>query len=286
MLDPKAGPVSGDAGRLQQIVWNMLSNAVKFTPKGGRVQVRLERAESHVEIIVSDTGQGIQKEFLPYVFDRFRQADGSLSRMHGGLGLGLAIVRHLVELHGGTVEVVSGGEGQGATFTVKLPLIIVHDVRRIDRPARESNESFSLTSAPIEFSQPLYGVRLLIVEDEPDAREMLVEILNQCGAQTRAVASAAEAIESFGQWNPDLLLSDIEMPGEDGYSLIRKVRSLGVEQGGQVPAVALTAHARLEDRVRALSAGFQSHIAKPVNADELVAVIRTLARRSRDAQSR
>jgi CheY-like chemotaxis protein len=285
MLDPKAGPVSGDSGRLQQIVWNLLSNAVKFTPRGGRVQARLERVDSHVEIIVSDTGQGIQQEFLPYVFDRFRQADGSLSRMHGGLGLGLAIVRHLVELHGGTVEVFSGGEGQGATFTVKLPLIIVYDVRRFERPARESNESFALPGAPVEYFEPLNGIRLLIVEDEPDAREMLVEILNQCGAHTRAVASAAEALESLRQWNPDLLLSDIEMPGEDGYSLIRKVRLLDVEQGGQVPAVALTAHARLEDRVRALSAGFQSHIAKPVNADELVAVIRSLARRSRNAPS-
>ncbi|HET9530612.1 MAG TPA: PAS domain S-box protein [Blastocatellia bacterium] len=283
LLDPRAGPVSGDSDRLQQIVWNLLSNAVKFTPRGGRVQVRLERVNSHVEIIVSDTGQGIKQEFLPYVFDRFRQADSTLSRMHGGLGLGLAIVRHLVELHGGTVEVISGGEGQGATFTVKLPLIIIHDRGRYKPAAAESADPSTPPGPRIDYAPALDGIRLLIVEDEPDARELLIALLTQSGAQTRAVATAAEALDALRQWRPDLLLSNIEMPGEDGYSLIHTVRSLGPELGGQVPAVALTAHARVEDRVRALSAGFQSHITKPVNPAELVAVIRSLARRSRTA---
>jgi PAS domain S-box-containing protein len=274
VLDPRAGPVSGDSNRLQQIVWNLLSNAVKFTPKGGRVQVRLQVVDSHAEITVSDTGEGISPEFLPYVFDRFRQADSSFSRKHGGLGLGLSIVRHLTEMHGGTVQAISDGEGKGATFKLKLPLIVVHD--------RSLLKAAASTAATADYQPSLEGVSLLIVEDEPDARDLLVTILEQHGAQVRAAASAAEALEAIKQSKPDLLLSDIEMPGEDGYSLLRKVKSMEAEIGA-IFVVALTAHTRLEDRVRALSAGFQSHISKPVKSDELISLISSQVKKSRSA---
>lgn len=277
VLDSEAGPVSGDPERLQQIIWNLLSNAVKFTAKKGRVQVRLQRLNSHVEIIVSDTGQGIKPEFLPFVFDRFRQADSSFSRMHGGLGLGLAIVRNLVELHGGQVSAYSGGEGQGATFTVKFPLMIVHAPASYPTGPRQGQGKSVAAGAPFECPQSLLGMKLLIVEDEPDARELLKLMLEQCGAKVKAAESAKEAFHGLGEWKPDLMISDIEMPGEDGYSLIQRVRSAETRPG-RLPAIALTAHARAEDRMRALRSGYDAHVAKPVEINELVTVIESLAR--------
>jgi PAS domain S-box-containing protein len=277
VLDPRAGPISGDPARLQQIVWNLLSNAVKFTDRGGRVQVRLERVNSHVEINVSDTGRGIRTDFLPQVFDRFRQADSTSTRAHGGLGLGLAIVRHLVEMHGGAVEAFSPGEGLGATFTVKLPLMIVHkDFRQPDRvhPAADSGARFEQTTT-------LEGLRLLVVDDEQDTRELLVLILGRFGAEVKSCAAASEALEMLAEWKPDVLVSDIEMPGEDGYTFIRRVRSLDSSRARNTPAIALTAYARVEDRMRALAAGFQMHVAKPVEPAELAVVIASLVERTR-----
>jgi signal transduction histidine kinase/CheY-like chemotaxis protein len=277
VLDPSAGPVLGDTERLQQLIWNLLSNAIKFTPKGGRVQIGLKRINSHVEISVTDTGQGISAEFLPFVFDLFRQADSSLTRSFGGLGLGLAIVRQLVELHGGTVSVESSGEGQGATFTVNLPVMIItpmiHEAERV-HPTVGGSSSF-------DFSPRLDGLKLLIVDDEADARDLLTYTLEMCGAEVIAANSATAAIAVLTQASSsiDVLISDIGMPDEDGYELLRQVRALTPEQGGRIPAVALTAYARTEDRRATLLAGFQSHIAKPVEAAELVAVIANLTGR-------
>ncbi|HET9531462.1 MAG TPA: ATP-binding protein, partial [Blastocatellia bacterium] len=278
-LDPRAGPVSGDPDRLQQVLWNILSNAVKFTPKSGRIQVRLERINSHTEITVSDTGKGITPEFLPFVFDRFSQADGSMTRLQGGLGLGLAIVRHLVELHGGSVHAYSPGEGLGATFTVRLPLMIVQDSERFPREAAQRRHPTAGHDVSFECSAMLDGLKVLVVEDEPDARELLVAVLGQCGAVVTAVASAAEGLAYIEESKPDVIVSDIEMPGEDGYSFIRKVRSLESRSGGRTLAAALTAYARVEDRLRALSAGFDTHVAKPVEPAEIVAVVASLAGR-------
>jgi CheY-like chemotaxis protein len=275
VLDPQASPVTGDADRLQQIIWNLLSNAIKFTPKGGRVLIRLERINSHVEIIVSDTGVGISPEFLPHVFDRFRQADGSITRSYGGLGLGLAIVRHLVELHGGTVSADSR-PGEGATFSVQLPVISVQAVEIARTP--EQVHPTAGGDVPLESATTLDGVRVLVVDDQQDTIEVLTAVLGQCGAEVRAAMSAAEALETLQEWKPDVLVSDIGMPGEDGYELIRKVRALQPEQGKDTPAVALTAHARTEDRLRALSAGFEMHVPKPVEPAELVMVIMSLTR--------
>lgn len=274
ILDPRAGPVSGDANRLQQIVWNLVSNAVKFTGKGGRVQVRIERVNSRVEIIVSDTGQGITSDFLPYVFDRFRQADATSTRRYGGLGLGLAIVRHLTEMHGGIVTAASPGEGLGATFTVKLPVIAAHvDELGADRVHPTSGGSVSSLPPP-----NLDGVKVLVVDDEPDTREMLRVMVGQFGASVKTCSSSSEALNVLKEWEPDVIVSDIEMPGEDGYELIRKVRRAEANTGARlVPAVALTAYARVEDRMRALSAGYQMHIAKPAEPAELAIVIASLA---------
>jgi signal transduction histidine kinase/CheY-like chemotaxis protein len=273
--------VLGDPNRLQQIVWNLLSNAVKFTPRGGRVQVTIERNNSHVEITVRDTGQGISKEFLPNVFDRFRQADSSSTRQFGGLGLGLAIVRHLTELHGGTVHAFSQGEGQGATFTVKLPLAIIHEKRGLLAADVESKFRYSVEAdLPLTHNLKLEGLKVLAVDDEPDARELLSIVLTQCGAEVRAVSSAREALNTIQEWAPNVLISDIGIPLEDGYSLIRKIRALPPELGGNVPAAALTAYARSEDRIRALAAGYQTHVAKPVDPSELVAVVASLAGRA------
>jgi PAS domain S-box-containing protein len=252
VLDPLAGPVPGDPARLQQVLWNLLSNAVKFTAKGGRVEVRLERVDSHVEISISDDGAGIAPEFLPYVFDRFRQADQRTVRQHGGLGLGLAIVRHLVELHGGSVRVESLGEGQGATFTVALPVAPVYRSAGVESRVRTAARD---TLPAREFADRLDGLRVLVVDDEQDTREMLKAGLGQCGAEVTAAGSAAEALEALVAGAPDVLISDIGMPGEDGYELIRKVRALPAEEGGKVPAIALTAYARVEDRMQALRAG-------------------------------
>ncbi|MBD2125798.1 response regulator [Microcoleus sp. ZQ-A2] len=274
VLDPAAGPVAGDSDRLQQVIWNLVSNAIKFTPKGGCVQVRLERVNSHVEITVKDTGKGIDPEFVPYVFERFRQADSSSTRVYSGLGLGLAIVRHLVELHGGTVRAQSEGEDKGATFTVKLPLLPIV----VAAPPGEHSPCTIGLSMPFDNPPALKGVRVVIVDDEPDSRDLLVAALEQCEAKVFAFASASEALAAVSQLKPDVLVSDIGMPLEDGYSLIRKVRQLSSEQGGQIPAIALTAYARAEDRTRALASGFQIHIAKPVEPTELATVVANLAR--------
>jgi PAS domain S-box-containing protein len=279
MLDSNAGLVSGDPDRLQQVIWNLLSNAVKFTQKGGRVQVTLEQLDSHVLITVSDTGKGIAAEFLPYVFDRFRQADSSITRLHGGLGLGLAIVRQLVDLHGGSVQAQSPGEGQGATFSLQLPVIIAHGSGRFALNAEEANASSAALQGGFGSSPSLEGLAVLVVDDDPDARDLLKAILEERKAQVTTVASAAEAYETSEWLRPNVIISDIGMPGEDGYSLIRTVRLKEArDRQGWKPAIALTAHARVEDRLRALSAGYQAHVAKPVEPAELVAVIASLVR--------
>ncbi|MFL6209471.1 MAG: PAS domain S-box protein [Pyrinomonadaceae bacterium] len=276
IMDTGVTSVSGDPVRLQQVVWNLLSNAIKFTPRGGKVQVRLERVNSHIEIAVNDTGAGIAPGFLPHVFDRFRQADQRTTRQHGGMGLGLAIVRHLVELHGGTVRAESAGEGQGSTFTVLLPVAPVYQTAvegvRVHPAARDTLPSF-------DCADRLDGLKVLVVDDEPDTRELLQAGLGQCGADVTVAASAAEALEAMQMVTPDLLISDIGMPGEDGYELIRRVRTLPDESISRVPAIALTAYARVEDRMQALRAGYQMHVPKPVEMAELVAVAASLARR-------
>ena len=271
MLDPAAGPIAGDADRLQQIVWNLLTNAVKFTPKGGKIQVKVQRIESHVEIVVSDSGVGISKEFLPYVFDRFRQADASTTRIHGGLGLGLSIVHQLVDLHGGSVSVNSEGEGKGATFTIILPFVGVISQKETE-PA---NEPISFEGLP-----SLQGLKVLVVDDEADTRELIREVLKDCGSEVITSCSAAEAIEALELHKPDILISDLGMPDEDGYSLISKIRALPSERGGNIPAAALTAYARAEDRMRVLRSGFQFHLPKPVDSAELVTVVASLAGRA------
>jgi PAS domain S-box-containing protein len=274
-IDSRDSLVSGDPNRLQQIVWNLLSNAVKFTPRHGRVEVSLRRVDSNFQITVSDSGVGISPEFLPFVFDRFSQADTTSERKYGGLGLGLAIVRHLVELHGGTAQADSPGEGQGATFTVTLPVKALREEMSELEPAAPSAEyADSLTDAIM-----LDGLRVMIVDDEAETCDLLTAMLTRRGAEVKACASAAEALEEIERWRPSLLVSDIGMPGEDGYTLIGKLRALGPERGGGIPAVALTAYARSEDRMRALASGFQVHVPKPIEAGELVVVIASLAGR-------
>jgi PAS domain S-box-containing protein len=275
IMDAGAGRLTGDPSRLQQVFWNLLSNAVKFTPKGGRVTVRLERTSSHLEISVSDTGQGISAEFLPFVFDRFRQADSTTTRKHGGLGLGLAIVRHLVELHGGTVRAESAGIGEGATFTVTLPL--VPDYRQ--DVTGELERAGASDDAAFECPERLDGLKILAVDDEEDTRELLRVTLTKCGAEVTTAGSVREALELFREQRPDLLISDIGMPEEDGYELIQRIRELPEDAGGALPAVALTAYARAEDRLRVLRSGYQMHVAKPVEIAELVAIIASLTGR-------
>lgn len=272
VLDSEAGLVSGDIDRLQQVVWNLLSNAVKFTQRGGKVHVRLERVNSHCELTVADTGEGIDPKFLPYVFDRFSQADSSSTRAHSGLGLGLGIVRHLVELHGGTVQAFSAGLGLGATFAIRLPLRIArHDtaaavVPQGDRTAlHESKKGHG----------DLTGIGVLIVEDNDDARKLLQTILTRAGAAVEAAESVATALRLIAGSLPDIIISDIEMPGEDGYSFIRRLR-LEEPPLRDVPAIALTAYARTVDRLRALSAGFQTHMSKPVEPADLLATVKSL----------
>ena len=275
LLEPNAGPIFGDRERLQQIVWNLLSNGVKFTRHGGLVQVKLQRINSHVEVAVSDTGVGIRPDFLPHVFERFRQADGSTTRIYGGLGLGLAIVRHLVELHGGAAWAESSGEDRGSTFTVRFPAMIAAD--RQHEPQAEPQLTASIESR--DRKRMLRGLRVGVVDDEFDARALLTTMLEGSGAHVRAVSSTGEALDSMQAWKPDVLIADIGMPVEDGYSLIRKVRALPLEQGGHTPALALTAYARTEDRIRALSEGYQVHLAKPVDRVELATVIDSLCHR-------
>jgi PAS domain S-box-containing protein len=275
IVDPLATAVSGDPNRLQQVVWNLLSNALKFTPKAGRVLVVLERVESHIELSVSDTGQGIAPEFLPHVFDRFRQADSSTTRQHGGLGLGLSIVRQLVEMHGGSVRAASPGEGQGTTVTIALPLIPLQTP-----PPAESRASLRAPApaAARPDTPSLFGIRILVVDDDADARAVLGNVLKAHGADVLAVGSAGEALSIFAEYRPHVVLSDIGMPGEDGYSLIGKIRALPPGYGADTPAAALTAFARAEDRTKALQHGFQMHLAKPVDPAELLAVVASLAR--------
>ncbi|MBD1902984.1 PAS domain S-box protein [Trichocoleus sp. DQ-A3] len=277
-IAPNLGKVLGDANRLQQVVWNLLSNAVKFTPIGGQVDIQLSQVpspensefiqskfnqNSYAQIQVRDMGRGIHPDFLPFVFDSFRQADSQTTRVSGGLGLGLAIVHHLVELHGGTVTAASPGEGQGATFTVTLPLMTTAPQTSQDNPLLDNSPN-------------LEGVKLLVVDDEVDTRELIVFILEECGAQVRAVASAAEALEALAQMKPDLLLSDIGMPEMDGYMLIRQIRAKSAEQGGEIPAIALTAYAGETDNQQILKAGFQRHLTKPIEPDELAVAIASL----------
>ncbi len=278
-LDAPAGQVSGDPDRLQQVAWNLISNAIKFTPQGGSVLVSLHRVDSHYEVTVDDTGKGIAPEFLPHVFDRFRQADATTTRAFGGLGLGLSIVRQLVELHGGRVRADSAGEGLGSTFTVSLPSLAarraVSDAGTVPRP--EFNRQH--LKCPPELS----GLRVLVVDDEADTCELIQIILAGCGAQVKTASSAAAALEAAAEEVFDVLISDIGMPDEDGYSLIAKVRALGKEHGGKVPAAAaLTAYAGEADRIRVLQSGFQIHVPKPISPSELVAVVANLAGRTRE----
>jgi signal transduction histidine kinase/CheY-like chemotaxis protein len=272
-IDPAAGLVFGDPNRLQQVVWNLLTNAVKFTPKGGKIDVIVQRVESHVQIDVRDSGMGISAEFLPHLFERFRQADSSTTRKYGGLGLGLSIVKQLVELHGGSVEARSEGDGHGATFTVALPLRAVRD------SAAPSGEHPTTGRAPVlggpEVS--LARLRVLVVDDEPDARELVKCVLSLAGADVIVAGSAAEGLACVRAHPPDVIVSDIGMPDRDGYQFVRQVRELGPACGGKTPAIALTAFARSEDRTRAMLAGYQVHMAKPIEPQELVATISSLA---------
>jgi hypothetical protein len=280
VLDSQTGPVSGDPNRLQQVFWNLLTNAIKFTPRAGRVQVLMERVESHVEVSVIDTGEGIAPEFLPFVFDRFRQADASITRRHGGLGLGLAIVKHLVELHGGSVRVKSDGAGLGSTFTVALPLTVIHSPPDTTGGRRHPTAGSGVPMLG-DTCVEIQGVRVLVVDDEPDARTLVRRVLEECKAVVTTAASAREAMERLEAERPDILISDIGMPGDDGLSLMRWVRALGPERGGQVPAVALTAYARAEDRMKAMLAGFDQHLVKPIEPAELITLVAVLASRKR-----
>jgi PAS domain S-box-containing protein len=281
-LDASAGLISGDADRLQQVLWNLLQNAIKFTPAGGQVSVALERAGDQLELSVSDTGKGISPEFLPYVFERFRQGDSSTTRLYGGLGLGLSIVRHLVELHGGAVRAMSAGEGFGATFTVCLPLA---QLRISDSGLRIEGTLDDTAPARSRHSAILSGARVLIVEDESDTRELLALLLSQQGARTITVSVAEEAFAALRQWKPDLLISDLAMPDHDGYWLIRRVRELTAIEGGGIPAIALTAYARAEDRTRSLEAGFHLHLTKPFEPEELIRAAAQLLGRELEQQS-
>jgi PAS domain S-box-containing protein len=275
IVDPSAGPIMGDAGRLQQVMWNLLSNAIKFTPSGGQVRVVLERVNAHIELRVADTGCGVRPEFMPHLFERFRQGDPATTRSHGGLGLGLSIVKSLVELHGGTVSAASPGEGQGTTVTVSLPLSIV-----LHSEHQERTHSRSLPHEPSDFiTRELAGLTVLVVDDQPDARELIKRVLEDCSAGVLTAASAEEALAVVASSRPQVLITDIGMPGTDGYELLRQVRELGPSRGGRVPAIALTAFARSEDRTRALRAGFQVHVAKPVDPSELVATVAAVAGR-------
>jgi PAS domain S-box-containing protein len=276
VIDPQAGPVSGDPARLQQVVWNLLSNAIKFTGKGGRISLTLARVNSHVEIVVSDTGAGISPEFLPYVFDRFRQEENSTQRRHGGLGLGLAIVKNLVELHGGSIEARSSGLGEGATFRVSLPLT---PLQANPAGGRQRHPAAGTPAEPAWASPDLRAVRVLVVDDDLDSRQLLKRLLEDCRAEVMMAGSAQEALAALDAARFDVVVSDIGMPQRDGYDFIRELRARPADQGGRIPAVALTAFARSEDRTKAMLAGFDLHIAKPVESRELCAVVSRLAGR-------
>ena len=277
ILDPRTGLVSGDSQRLQQIVWNLLSNAVKFTPRGGHVHIRLERVNSHIELSVADTGQGFEPAVLPRLFERFWQGETGTTRQNGGLGLGLAIARHLTELHGGTIAAHSPGPGQGSVFRVMLPLLVTTAGVTDDPTRRHPTASDATQSPPLV---QLDGIRVLLVDDDPDCNEALQNLLAARGAEVRVAGSAAQALAILGSWQPQVLVSDVGMPGEDGYALIRRVRARGHGNGHDIPAVALTAYATVDDRVQILTAGFQIHVVKPVDPAELTAVVAMLARRT------
>jgi CheY-like chemotaxis protein len=279
MLDPSSRYIAGDAGRLQQVVWNLLANAIKFTPSGGRITVSLERMGSDVRISVSDTGEGISPDFLPFIFDRFRQADGTSTRRHGGLGLGLAIVRHLVELHGGTVKAESAGTGRGATFIIRLPRAVPADRSRSRSGKAESlrPSQEEASTMPLRAVSSLAGVRVLLVDDDRDTLQTLVALLVEANATVQVAASAAEALALLEWYTPDVLVSDLAMPDADGYSLIGEVRAREAETGKQTPAVALTAYVTVEDHVRASAAGFDIFVSKPVEPNELIMAIANLA---------
>jgi CheY-like chemotaxis protein len=287
-LDRLAGPVTGDPARLQQVVWNLLANAIKFTPRGGRVEVRLARVSSHVEITIADTGAGIAPDFLPHVFERFRQADASTTRQHGGLGVGLSIVKQLAEMHGGSVRAESPGPGGGATFTVELPFRAMEEAGGDAREDRDDAGGDSGRARRHPQTTPssdgrasacngveLDGVRVLVVDDEPDARVLIKRFLERCGAKVVTAASAAEALQVLGQLDPHVIVSDIGMPLQDGYEFMTQAR----RQGVTAPALALTAFARAEDRLRSLYAGYQLHLSKPVEPAELVAAVAGMAGR-------
>jgi PAS domain S-box-containing protein len=277
-LDSTTGAVRGDPNRLQQVFWNLLTNAVKFTPTGGRVSVVLTRDASHLKVSVADNGEGIERAFLPYVFERFRQADASTSRRHGGLGLGLSIVKQLVELHGGVIRAASLGSGKGSTFVVELPAMARDaDVGAPYWQRQQRSPSVSDQSDAYDAPTSLEGVRVLVVDDEPDARSLIERLLAECDARVTTAASASEAFDHVAREAPDVLLSDIGMPAEDGYSLMRRIRSL-TGAAGKTPAIALTAYARAEDRAKALQAGYQLHLPKPVEPGKLIAMVASLAR--------
>ncbi len=272
VLDPNAGFVSGDFDRLQQVAWNLLSNAAKFTPRGGRIQIRLQRIQSSAVMSISDTGQGISPEFLPQVFDRFSQADGSSTRVHSGLGLGLGIVKHLVELHGGTVDAFSKGPGTGSTFSVRLPVMLAHEAAAV--PVRPLQVAPSDAEGQ-DSQSSLSGVSVLVVEDNDDARTLLSTILQRSGAMVAAAENAAAAFQLLEVSLPDIIISDIEMPGDDGYAFIRRLR-MPASPANKIPAIALTAHAGAADRVHSLESGFQMHLGKPVEPAELMAALKSL----------
>lgn len=265
VFEPGVGQIMGDSTRMQQVVWNLLSNAIKFTPRGGKVEVRLQETDGYAQIIVSDTGKGISADFLPFVFDYFRQADSTSTRNFGGLGLGLAIVRNIIEMHGGIVKADSHGEDKGSIFTVSLPLLADESPRLTD----EKNYPTFLASK----SLPLNDMRILVVDDDTDSRDFVAFVLEQDGAFVMTVSSAEEALQALAEVKLDVLVSDISMPDMDGYMLIHQVRTRTPEQGGQIPAIALTAFARNNDQEKALNAGFQMHLSKPLNPEKLIAAI-------------
>ncbi|MEO8876460.1 MAG: ATP-binding protein [Polyangiaceae bacterium] len=279
LIDPGASHVTGDSARLQQVTWNLLSNAVKFTPKGGHVEVQLVRVESFIELAVTDNGAGIAADFLPHVFERFRQADGASTRSNSGLGLGLAITKNIVELHGGTIRVESAGLGKGASFIVRLPM---SSVRAEDARRRVADHPKVEGELPFDCPPEIVGLKILVVDDEEDAREMLVTMLRQCHALVESAGSVAEAMITFERELFAVIISDLGMPSEDGYSLIKRVRTSAAPKASRTPVVALTAYARAEDRTRALRAGFNSHVAKPIEPSELLAVIASLVERTSD----
>ncbi|KYF70136.1 hypothetical protein BE15_24155 [Sorangium cellulosum] len=275
-VEARDARILGDTTRLQQVCWNLVSNAIKFTPAGGAVRVSVAQRGADLRIEVSDTGQGIRPDFLPFVFERFSQADSSTTRRHGGLGLGLAIVRHLVELHGGTISARSEGEGRGATFAVVLP--VAGPAQAVSDGLARSRDSAAPEGAPPGApGRRVDGLRVLVVDDEDDAGEIAGAMLRELGVEPRVVRSVEEALRALVEFRPDILISDLGMPHEDGFSLMRKVRALAPDAGGAIPAIAITAYARREDRQRALASGFQVYLTKPVVAAELSEVVSSLA---------